>query len=245
MDERELASRMSTAGTAWRTAQGTWRHWRRQDLVTLAFNQHFDRLGEEGEAWTVLVATKADDADEVEHREPTDPVIESVWSVAIDRPARRMRVGLEDARGEESRPDVVVWVGDTFWARTGQAVLTNDGNVHQGHGGDEIGALLEPDYVAALYELRAIDELVLLDRACTRVAARERPGVGEQERYQYRGDPFGMIAGGEDFLLDVDDATGVLVRVVKLVDGEQAEIMEWTHLTLDNPLDEALFAPLE
>src|SRR5215203_5474706 len=164
MDERELASRLSAAGTTWRTAQGTWRHWRRQDLVVLAFNRHFNRLREAGEVWTVLIAANADDVDHVEPSEPADSIIESVWSAAIDRPARRMRVALEGASGEELRPDVVVWNGDTFWARTGRSVLTNNGDVDYGHGGDEIRALLEPDYVAALYQLRAIGEPVLLGR---------------------------------------------------------------------------------
>ena len=66
----------------------------------------------------------------------------------------------------------------------------------------------------------------------------------ERERYDVRGDPFGMVAGGEDFLLDVDPATGLLMRATKLVDGEVAEIMEWAELTLDAPLEQSLLAPL-
>jgi hypothetical protein len=105
-------------------------------------------------------------------------------------------------------------------------------------------ALMQLDYVTALYELTPDSTSVVAGRPCLRAAARERAGVTDRERAPFRGDPFGMVAGGEDFVLDIDIATGLLLRATKLVDGAEAEIMEWTELTLDAPLDDALFAPL-
>jgi hypothetical protein len=53
-----------------------------------------------------------------------------------------------------------------------------------------------------------------------------------------------MIAGGADFRLSVDPDTSVLLRVVKLVDSEMAEVCEFTSITFDELLDDATFAPL-
>jgi hypothetical protein len=56
---------------------------------------------------------------------------------------------------------------------------------------------------------------------------------------------FDLTVLGTATVTGVDDVTGVLLRVVKLVDGAEAEIVEWTELALDMPLDDALFDPLE
>ncbi len=53
-----------------------------------------------------------------------------------------------------------------------------------------------------------------------------------------------MISGGTDFRLSVDVSTGILLKVVKVVDGEVAELCEFTDITIDEPLDDSLFAPL-
>lgn len=54
-----------------------------------------------------------------------------------------------------------------------------------------------------------------------------------------------MIACGTDFRLSVDLRTGVLLRVVKFVDGQVAELCELTEITIDEALPyDALFAPL-
>lgn len=247
--ERSLAERLASAGTTWVGAEGTWRHWRRQDLVVRAFERHFERLrAAGGPQWAVYLSADGevneDDGSGTSEFDG-DPIIESIWSVATDRPGRRMRVRLQSWHGEELRPDSVLWIGNTFWARSGADVLTNDGNVDYGHGGDEVLALLEPDYVAALYDLTVLGVSTVAGRSCTQVAARERAGVTDADRCPFRGDHFGMIAGGEDFVLDIDGERGILLRAAKLVDGEVAEIMEWTALTLDGPLDDALFVPPE
>jgi hypothetical protein len=53
-----------------------------------------------------------------------------------------------------------------------------------------------------------------------------------------------MVIGGDEFVLDVDRATGLIVRATKLVDGLRAEVQEWLELRMDGLLEEALFAPL-
>ncbi len=53
-----------------------------------------------------------------------------------------------------------------------------------------------------------------------------------------------MISGGDSFRLSIDRKTGILLRVVKLVDDQPAEIYEFLEIALDEPLDEALFQPL-
>ena len=53
-----------------------------------------------------------------------------------------------------------------------------------------------------------------------------------------------MITGGTLFRLGVDLQTGVLLRVVKLVDGAEAEVCEFLDITLDAPLEDHLFTPL-
>ena len=53
-----------------------------------------------------------------------------------------------------------------------------------------------------------------------------------------------MIAGGTEFRLSIDLLTGALLKVIKYVDGEAAEICEFTTVALDEPLNDTLFAPL-
>jgi hypothetical protein len=122
VDEGRLDGLLMSAGTAWTTAQGTWRRWRRQDLVAVAFHRHFDQLDATGQrTWSVGFRRE-----ERSESEP-DPVIETVRTVCIDRPGRRARVDLRSWHGEELRADVVVRDRDTFWARTGDDLLTNQG----------------------------------------------------------------------------------------------------------------------
>jgi hypothetical protein len=63
------------------------RHWRRQDLVVVAFDRHLDRLREQGEVWTSLISVGPEDA--AVDEEQGDPVIESVWAT----PSGRGRTG--------------------------------------------------------------------------------------------------------------------------------------------------------
>ena len=53
-----------------------------------------------------------------------------------------------------------------------------------------------------------------------------------------------MSDGGISFGLSVDRELGVLLRVVNIVDDLDAEFTEFTHITVDEPLPDALYAPL-
>jgi hypothetical protein len=244
MTTSRLAELMRAADTAWTTAEGVTRHWRRQDLVDLAFQRHFEQLRAHAPAGSVaLVAAVADDPDAAD--DTTDEVVETVLAVAADRPLRRRRAELLAARGAELRADLLVNDGDTFWARTGDEVLTNGGNPNHGHGGAEIiDQLLCPSYVPALFSLTSHGTTQLAGRTCVEVTARPRVAVSEEEQWDWPGKPFAMITGGDEFRLAVDASTGVIVRASKFVDGELAEITEWQELHLDPVLPASLFAPV-
>lgn len=178
--------------------------------------------------------------------DPADEVIETVLAVAADRPLRRRRAELVAARGAELRADLLVLDGDTFWARTGGDVLTNHGNPDHSHGGAEIiDQLLCPSYVPALFSLTPHGTTQLAGRTCVEVTARPRTDVSDDERWDWPGEPFGMITGGEEFRLAVDASTGVIVRASKFVDGELAEVTEWRELRLGPELAASLFASVD
>ncbi len=172
-----------------------------------------------------------------------DPVIESVLAVAADGRGRRRRAEALRRSGEEWLADTVVVDGATFWARKGTSVATNDGDPrYSSHGGADFIALLLPSGVPAGFDLAATGESEeVAGRRCAVVSASPREV-----------DPYGripgnevlhMIAGLADFRLWVDLRTGILLKVTKLVDGEVAELGEFTEITLDEPLDDSLFTP--
>jgi hypothetical protein len=172
-------------------------------------------------------------------------VIETVLAVAADHLHRRRRAELVSGRGEEIRADLVVVDGDTFWARTGDDVLTNHGNPNTSHGGaDIIDALLCPGYVPALFSLTLRGHAQLAGRSCIELDAGPRTDVPDHERYNWPAPPFGMIAGGDRFRLAIDVSTGIIVRASKFVDGALAEVTEWQELRLELALSASLFAPL-
>ena len=236
-DGAALARLLRAADTSWTTALGVSREWRRQGLVTRAFLEGSGRARAAGA--TVATLQAVDGAQEQTAHGPDD-VVETVLSLAVDRPGRRLRAELLDSHGEELRTDLLVVDGDFFWARTGSRLTTNHGNVDHEHGGGEVADLLTPGRVPELFELTVLGAGRVAGRACVRVQAVPLPG-----RFDFFWDlPFAMAAGGEDFRLAVDLATGVLLGVEKLVDGELAETVEWLELDLDVPLAEELFAPL-
>lgn len=140
-------------------------------------------------------------------------------------------------------PDTVVIDGPTFWTRTGDVIDTNAGDPDSSHGGADFIRLLVPDEVPDGYDLTRLPEHeTVAGRRCEVVVALPRPPdpYGETPESEV----FDMISGGDRFRLSVDLETGVLLRVVKLVDGQPAEICEFLEIALDQPLDDALFQPL-
>ncbi|MCZ2806898.1 hypothetical protein O2W18_17460 [Modestobacter sp. VKM Ac-2983] len=246
--ELALVELVRAADTAWSTAAGVTRHWRRQDLVIRAFHRHYERRSaQDPDAVTWLVSTSDEGSGDAgdDSGGPADDVLETVLEVAADRPLRRRRAELVSGRGEEHRADLLVVDQDTFWARTGTEISTNHGNVDHGHGGaDIIDALLCPGYVPALFSLTPRGRTQLAGRDCIEVGARPRTDVPDDERWKWTGSPLDMITGGDEFRLAVDVGTGIIVRASKFVDGDLAEVTEWLELRLDPVLPTSLFAPL-
>jgi hypothetical protein len=230
----QLVERLRSADKAWSTVHGTTRQWRRQDLVNTAFARHFARLGRQT-SWS-MQAERGDNGDD-------DPIIEAVLAVAFDAQGRRRRAQAVSRRQEDWLPDLVVFDGPTFWARSGDTVQTNSGGPLRGHGGTDIVKLLLPGRVPDGYDLTALDEQdEVAGRTCAVVNAVPHPP--DPYGHTPGSEVFDMIAGGTLFRLSVDVNTGVLLRVIKVVDGVDAEICEFLDVVFDEPLDDELFAPL-
>jgi hypothetical protein len=234
----DLVASMRRAGSSWTSARGIARHWRDQDLVTEAFHRRSAAMRAAGMSLATFSARRPEP--DGEH----DPVIESVYAVAADHGGWRRRVDLLSWHGAEMRADSVVLDGPTFWARTGTAVTTNDGDPNMSHGGTDIVSLLVPSEVPDHFTVGAAESgpETVAGRAC--VPGTATPLPVDPHRHQRDSELFFMISGGTDFRLSVDSATGVLLRVVKLVDGRVAEVCEFQEITFDEPLDPTLFAPL-
>jgi hypothetical protein len=237
-----LVELLRGADTAWITAQGVTRWWRRHDLVSRAFHRQFAQFDDNAPPGSVAVAIARYEGP---HELDEDEVFETVLAVAADRPRRRRRAELVSTRGPDATSDLVVIDGDTFWARTGTELLTNGGDRNSQHGGANIvDELLCPSYVPAGFDLTVHGRTTVAARDCIDVTARARTDLTEEQRWDLPEGGFGMISGGNDFRLAVDAATGVLVRASKFVDGQLSEITEWQQLQLDPQLPESLFAPL-
>jgi len=121
--------------------------------------------------------------------------------------------------------------------------MTNAGDPHHSHGGADIAALLLPSAVPAGFDLAPIGEQeVVANRPCAVAAASPHPP--DPHRRTPGSEVFNMIAGGTDFRLSIDLHTGILLRVIKFVDAQTAEICEFTEITIDEQPDDSLFAPL-
>lgn len=92
------------------------------------------------------------------------------------------------------------------------------------------------------YALTSLGEReVVAGRPCDVVVAEPLPPdpTGETPESEV----FDMVWGGDAFRLSIDQRTGVLLRVVKLVDEQPAEVHEFLELVLDEPLDDSVFLP--
>lgn len=217
------------------------RHWRRQELVTLGFHRRTVADAAVGNAWVPLTA-EAEPSSGGEAQTAQNDIYESVLAIhAVDAGERR-RTDAVSRIGEEWMADSVIFDGPTFWARTGQEVLTNGGNPNSGHGGADFIRLLVPEDVPDAYVLAPLKQTeVVADRLCDVVEAIPRPPdpTGETPESEV----FDMISGGDRFTLSVDQQVGILLRVVKLVDEKPAEIHEFVELVLDEPIDDSTFIP--
>jgi hypothetical protein len=231
----ELVARLRAADEAWSTVRGVVRHWRNQELTNAAFHEHFERL-KSGGTLTWSIAFSNDDRD-------NDPIVEAVYAVAFDSGGRRRRAVVTSRRNEEWLPDKVVIDGAHWWARTGDSITTNGGDERYQMGGADMVALLLPSDVLAGFDVQpAADYETVAGRSCQIARAVRRSH--DPNGYRPGSRVFDMIEGGDHFRLSVDGETGVLLRVLKEFGGQAAEIVEFSEITFDEPLDDGLFAPL-
>lgn len=172
-----------------------------------------------------------------------DPIVEAELTVAFDIRGDRRRAETLSRRQEEWLPDTVVVDGPVWWARTGDSVQTNDTDSSRRVGGTDMVALLLPGDVLTGFRVEPTAESEnVAGRTCLVALASRLDPDPSGGRPGSR--VFDMIEGGDEFRLSVDLGTGVLLRVVKLVDGAVAERWEFAEITFDEPIDEQLFAPL-
>jgi hypothetical protein len=236
----DLSERLRAAAHQWSTVQGIVRYWRRQDLVNIGFHRRGEAEAAAGIESSTLTAYSTPDNS---HEHPSGEVFEAVLAVAAIDSGRRRRADAVSRFGEEWMADTVVVDGPTFWARTGDAVKTNGGTPHSQHGGADFICLLTPHGVPDGFDLRSLAETeTVAGRPCDIVLAlpKNPDPYGETPESEV----FDMISGGDSFRLSVDQDFGILVRVVKFVDGQSAEIVEFIDIALDRPLDDGLFQPL-
>jgi hypothetical protein len=146
-------------------------------------------------------------------------------------------------RNEEWLPDSVVVDGASWWARTGELIQTNDGDERHQVGGTDMVALLLPSHVLSGFDVQPTAEYETVAGRSCQIAEAGR--LDRDPRGHKPGsEVFDMIEGGDHFRLSVDANTGTLLRVVKEFGGQAAEIVEFTEIAFDEPLDDRLFAPL-
>lgn len=168
--------------------------------------------------------------------------VEGVLQVyAAERGLRRRAEALSRA-GEEWLPELVVVDGPWFWVRTGDQVHTNGVDPDHEHGGTDFVLLLRPAEVPDGFDLTATGATeTVAGRPCDVVVATLRDSDPVMETPE--SEVFGMISGGQDFRLHLDQQTSTLLRVTKLVDGEAAEVAEFLDIAFDEPVVEDLFRP--
>jgi hypothetical protein len=238
----QLVALLRGADGAWTTVRGVARYWRRPALTDLAFERF---VGDEAADDRSVVTFRAvrDDGCDGDGDGDEDPIVEATLAVAAARHGQQRRVHALSRRGEEWQADTVVVDGHTFWARTGTSVETNHGDPNYTHGGADILDLLEPGAVPTGFDLAPTDDReVVAGRPC--VVAIATPRAADPDGIAAGSEAFNMIAGGQAFRLCIDTATGILLRVTKLVDDQVAEVCEFAEISIDEPLDDDLFAPL-
>lgn len=162
-------------------------------------------------------------------------VYETVLRLWVTRSPKRIRGQLESFLGHEARSDLLVIDGATYWDRDGHDVTTNSGDPSITHGGGKIADLLYPEEIPIRFNLDVLGTELVAGRSCTVVSAIAQVPVSSAFA------PFQMIAGSTDFRLSIDDERGVLLRVIKLVNGADVEINEFSAIEFDRILAPELF----
>lgn len=217
----DLLALIHDSDDSWHTVAGVVHEWRDQRLVHKAFMPKVSAEG--GSTFSFGASSKPE-------------VFESDYKLWADRD----RVRVERGPSHEARPELLVRVGAEWWTfGTHGGAVTNGGRDNRSTGGDEVMCQLRPAQYLSLFRWSLTGETEVASRPAL-VARAERRGTDEGLR-MFVPTPFEMIAGGTQFEVCVDADRGVLLRVLKLVDGEAAELREFREATFDGPVDDAMF----
>ena len=158
----------------------------------------------------------------------------------------REKYRVESREVDPSRPQpegdgsfLVVRVGPTSWTRDdGGIYRTTDHDGPFGRLPDPSGwpGLLDPQSLVDGHDVEPIGPSVVAARPTLRIRTRVRqftfgPGPGANF----------VIGSGDESLLDLDAATGLVLRMETFFDGSTMRMYEATDVEIDGAVDEALF----
>ena len=216
----DLEQRLS--GPVWESARGTARHWQDEEKVGDAF-------------WEVLERSRTFPAATVKRSEGS---VSFSSSVSITVPLLRVEPkGKKAKKGKGKKPIRSVHhpVGHKHQTVTEQIatfLATREPFQMQTDpaGEERLGELLRPEHLAEHLDLEIVGAEVAAGRACDVVHATLRP---DESGAGWR-DWLAMDEGALAFRLWVDSERLVILRAVKLVDGEPAEIVEFLDIAFDD-----------
>jgi hypothetical protein len=137
--------------------------------------------------------------------------------------------------GEAAGRDVGVKQGEVFWTLDPLGgVHTNEGERGRHRRTASAEPLLDPAPLLGAFRFEPGDEVTAVGRAGVRVRARPRTGGHAHE--------LGHFADALELVVDRD--RGLLLDVSERLDGSEITRHEMLELTLDEPIDPALFRPL-
>jgi outer membrane lipoprotein-sorting protein len=233
-DVLELAA---TSGSRWRTVQGTvsdYVHLERQQTAIERAQPPFmpKRSSPPGDPWKAKQASCP--PDRTSHSQ--------VWATAIDRYRLETRVAPTDESDESARqtPKLTVRNGGKSWTLTRGGQLTVHDRSMSFGGPTEAGAnlLLNPHALLSAHtDVRPGEVGEVNGRATVGAVLVASPTARA---------PMGPMAFhfgwlGDETTIDLDAATGIIVRLRSTIDGELMRSFELTDLVIDAPLDDSLF----
>jgi len=153
--------------------------------------------------------------------------VEETTRLWLERPDKLR----EEKSGEF--PRFGVRVGHTWWLFTEQqGAMTNNGSPnHQAGLGQEFELMLEPAQILPLFDFEILGQVSQASRPALRVRGVQRPPSGFSS---FLPGPIPEGCDGYEFVVDI--ATGALLRVVGLIDGEPAVDLQITEIVFDEPI---------
>jgi hypothetical protein len=229
-DVLELAA---TSGSRWRTMRGTvsdFVHLERQQTAIERAQPPFmpKRSSPPGDPWKAKGATLP----------PERTSHSQLWAASADR--YRIETPSDDVETSRHTPRTTVRDGAKSWTLDfGGKLMVHDRSTSFG-GPPEVGAnlLLDPQaFISAHSDVHPGEVGELHGRPTLSAVLRQtgpfQPGMGSTAMY------LGFL--GDETTIDLDAATGMIVRLRSTVDRELMRCFELTDLVIDGPLDDALF----